>query len=210
MRIAGTRPQPSRHLPQEEPARPQHNLQMAGRKPRIFGAIRARARTTGKARFLPFTHSGSDTRTRANNRLLKSSWIRSIYGAIRARARTTGSNDTVFMRRASGSDTRTRANNRALPYVHTARSQGAIRARARTTGVELQSIRHWPAGAIRARARTTGLCAFDTRLGGVERYAHAREQQAPVLAFNFSFNSWSDTRTRANNRQTSTPTKSSK
>ena len=84
-----------------------------------------------------------------------------IQGAIRARARTTGSNDTVFMRRASGSDTRTRANNRALPYVHTARSQGAIRARARTTGAGF---------------------GFQLFLQLLERYAHAREQQADFYA----------------------------
>ena len=84
-----------------------------------------------------------------------------IQGAIRARARTTGSNDTVFMRRASGSDTRTRANNRKYDNTTKPTTPGAIRARARTTGAGF---------------------GFQLFLQLLERYAHAREQQADFYA----------------------------
>ena len=57
----------------------------------IQGAIRARARTTGSNDTVFMRRaSGSDTRTRANNRALPYVHTARSQGAIRARARTTG------------------------------------------------------------------------------------------------------------------------
>ena len=87
----------------------------------IQGAIRARARTTGSNDTVFMRRaSGSDTRTRANNRALPYVHTARSQGAIRARARTTG----VELQSI-----------RHWPA-------GAIRARARTTGRLLRRRNH--------------------------------------------------------------------